>query len=303
MSDITKDFVFQRGCVGNKDIQCFLTFNHDAATKEVPNGQLFILKNGKNWSFRDFSWIGVSLSLETDPVVQCYVLGRNGELLVGTSKGFHEEFIQSGGQSPLTRGPLQDIQVINHTVYAVGMGRQVYKRVGQDHWVTLEVGIPAPPRDKIVGFNALAGWGESEMYAVGWTGEIWFYDGIKWALMDSPTNRILRDVVIGSEGTLYACGKGGIVLSGKHGNWGLIDYEGQLADWLTMAWFKGLLYLGDGYSLYVLKGDKLEEISIPGESTLPIINLDSNTAMLLAIGGDCAFITEDGNDWKRLPAR
>ena len=48
MSDITKDFVFQRGTVGNKDILCFLTFNHDAAAKEVPNGQLFILKNGED---------------------------------------------------------------------------------------------------------------------------------------------------------------------------------------------------------------------------------------------------------------
>ena len=301
MADLTEDFIIQKCSVGNRDILFFLTFNYEVALQEVQNGQLFILKHEASWSYRDLSWTGISLSSEDVPELICFVLGRDGDVLVATKQGFHEEEIEYNGKNPLDFGPLQDINIIGHSAFAVGMGRQVYKRVGRQKWISFEAGIQDPPDDSIVGFNSISGSDEDEMYAVGWGGEIWLYRENSWTQLDSPTNLILNCVTISSNKDVFICGKSGVIIKGRFNSWNMVDYEGPVTDWITMTWFKEKLYLGDGYGLFSLDDTRLDEIIIPGEPKVPINSLSSTEDLLVATGSDCAFSTRDGVNWIRLP--
>ena len=73
------------------------------------------------------------------------------------------------------------------SAYACGMKRQVYRRSGEARWV--EMHAPEPKGKRVAGFEAIAGFDEQEIYAVGWEGEIWELAKKKWVDRSSPSTR------------------------------------------------------------------------------------------------------------------
>jgi len=302
MDRITKNFVLQRGRIGNKNFLAFATYNYETAMKEVPNGVLFFLKDKTDWNFYDVAWSMISLDICMEPSVMCFVLGRDGEVLVGSKSGFDEERIDDQGANPSNRGPLQNIRLINGTAIAIGMGRQVYQRVGSNYWLRLEKGIPdPPPGPEIVGFNAIAGRSLNDIYVVGWKGEIWHYDGRIWSLIDSPTNVTLHDVLISPDSTIYTCGHDGLLLKGHGKDWDIIDYNGPAPNWRTMAWFRENLYLADGQNIYLLEENTIVPVKVDDDGPMPVISLHSTDELLLAVAADSAYTTDDGEKWMEVP--
>ena len=303
---LTENFILQRGCVGDKDLIFFLTYNADAALQKVPNGQLFFLQDGNEWSFQDVAWTGISLTASVHPDLVCYLLGRDGEVLVGNNTGFYEEKINDNGANPENRGPMQCIRLIENTPIAVGMGRQVYKRIGQNHWEKFENGIDSPPPPpSIVGLNAIAGGSMDAIYSVGWAGEIWYYNGQNWQKLDSPTNLILHDVIAMSDNRFWACGQNGLLLNGTPKHINLVEYDGPVTTWRSMSWFLGRLFIADGQNLYVLEqeddGNSMLKIDVGDNESLPVLCLHSSEDLLLAVTAENAYVTEDGVQWKALP--
>ncbi len=58
------------------------------------------------------------------------------------------------------------------------MKRQVYRRGGERRWTDMSAPFPKPR--ETAGFEAIDGYSSNEIYAVGWSGEIWQFNGKKW---------------------------------------------------------------------------------------------------------------------------
>lgn len=302
MDKITDNFVLQRSRIVSRDLIFFTAYNHELALEEVPHGVLFFLKNQTDWNFSEVAWSMVSIDACMEPSLQCFVLGRDGEVFIGSKAGFAEERIDNNGTNPTLRGPLQNIRIIEDTAFAIGMGRQVYRRLAPEQWTRFEVGIPdAPPSPAIVGFNAIAGQSLKELYAVGWAGEIWRHDGQLWSPLDSPTNLLLHDVLMLPDQSLYACGQEGTLLRGKGHQWERVSYNGPDSDWRTIAWFDDRLFLADGANLYTLKGNTVLPVQLDQAGPAPVISLHATGELLLASTADSAFMTNDGDRWTTLP--
>jgi hypothetical protein len=302
MVPISKEFVFQSGYVSSKTRLCFLTNHADATKEETPNCQLFILREGKNWSQTVMTWEGVRLSGVLLPMPTVFVLGREGEVLVGDANGYRQESIFDGNASPMRRGPMRNMRAIAGSIYAVGMARQIYRRTGDKQWRTQEAGLPGSSVSlKVVGFNSINGSGDDDLYVVGWGGEIWHYSGLSWLQEESPTNLTLFDICLDSTGEAWVCGQSGIILRGRNKRWDLVEYEGEKPTFRSMTWFKNNLYLADGYGLYVLIGNKLSNVDFGVGAMVPSSHVHAGDDILLSVAGKEVFSTSDGINWNPLP--
>ena len=64
-----------------------------------------------------------------------------------------------------------------------------------------------------------------QIYAAGWEGEIWHYDGNRWSSICSPTNIILNDICCAGDGNVYAGGRVGMLIVCRRDHWKVIDHD------------------------------------------------------------------------------
>jgi hypothetical protein len=302
MVPVTREFVFQSGFVSSRARLAFVT-NHVKATEdEIPNAQLFVFRNGRDWSQTVMEWSAVGLAGMLEPVPTVVVLGRDGETLTGDANGLRQGQIDDQGASPLKRGPMRNIRAIAESVFAVGMARQVYRRMGDNTWIRYEDGLPSEiPHLKVAGFNSIDGATLDDLYTVGWGGEIWHHDGTEWWQEESPTNLALFDVLVVSPSEVYGCGQAGTILRGSTGQWSLLEFEGPKPTFRSMAWFNGKLYLADGLALYSWVDGVLSVVDFGVGEVVPSAHLHANDGILLSVAGKEVFTTPDGAKWDSLP--
>src|SRR5215471_14666885 len=167
----TDEFSFLVGHLATPSVG-FLALSTDGVdSRRTPHSQLVFWQQGKWGNNGPVSFTVVSMSLCTHPVRQMIAIGPFGEVfLTGTGES-HEERIQAGDDNPTKWGALRHVRGIAGKAYAVGMKRQAYRRDGRDIWTSIDQDI-RPPQDQVVGFESIDGFGEEEIYAVGWEGEI-----------------------------------------------------------------------------------------------------------------------------------
>ena len=84
---------------------------------------------------------------------------------------------------------MYDIRACPNGVYAVGMGRRVYRRTGSAQWTRVDRDMRPRSDDEVdAGFRSIHGLPDGSLYAVGFDGEIWSFDRQRWTREDSPTN-------------------------------------------------------------------------------------------------------------------
>ena len=94
--------------------------------------------------------------------------------------------------------------------YAVGTTREAYMHKAPNVWRCIDETARRAGESLIAkSFESIDGFCEDEIYAVGWDGEIWHYDGSRWDEIASPTNLGLHRIRCAEDGTAYACGKVG----------------------------------------------------------------------------------------------
>ncbi|SJM93099.1 hypothetical protein [Crenothrix polyspora] len=198
-----------------------------------------------------------SLGVIGIPPNKFVLLNENGELL----------FVGGGQQSTevISRDvnlPLLKLSSINGSLYASGMGRQVYRRLSANNWVSIHNGILNANATEFVGFQVLLGEIGNSIYAAGWRGEIWQYNGSDWSNKNSPTNIILSDGVITSSDDIVFCGRAGIIIRGIGDRWDLIA-DGFISDDLwSVVEYKNSLYFSSQRGIYRLVNNELEQIDI-----------------------------------------
>ncbi|QDH70347.1 hypothetical protein [Marilutibacter alkalisoli] len=180
------------------------------------------------------------------------------------------------------------------------MNRQVWRRDDAQQWVSLDQGAkPVDGHKEVVGFEAVDGFSESDIYAVGWNGEIWQFDGKAWSQKESPTPLVLTRVLCAGDGAVYASGRKGLLLRGCGNAWEIIDHQSMIDDIWDLAWYREELYLSTMHGLFALDGDKLLPVDFGDDTPDSCHRLSVADGVLWSIGGK-DIMAFDGAQWKRI---
>lgn len=215
----------------------------------------------------------------------------------GGGKTTWEPELVGGNDSALIR----KVKMIDGYAWAVGLKRLVSKRYGINDWRPMVNGIHFKidrDREDIFdyGFEDISGFSESEVYAVGGKGDIWWFDGQTWQQCGFPTNDKLKNVVCAGDGFFYVA-SGRAIWRGKKNTWEKIDII-ELHDELNdLCWFNNMLWgIGDA-DFFIWDGNSIKDFFLcNGEVIHPSGSMDSSNSMML-IASSSAVWTFDGDEW------
>jgi hypothetical protein len=242
-------------------------------------------------------WGAVSICYrEAENVV--YAAGGNGEIARISDAENAAELIASSGDGPALHGPIREIRAIGNDLFAVGMGRQVYRRIENRRWAHVDAGVLDTSDRVDSGLVSIAGDGKGFLVAVGYGGEIWECD-VAWRQVDTPTNLLLTRVVAHA-GRYYAAGLLGTLLCRMPEGWRIVDTTGFEHDVWDIESFRGTLYLGTAAGLFRMTPE--EEVAPVDPATFThqvrCTSLSAGRDRLWCFGGDIVSSTSDGVVWR-----
>ncbi len=185
----------------------------------------------KQWAHRPLSFsVGSVCFIERPkPLVMAMGNSRRDQRIFTNpgGPGTATEYVDTSDEGPSKLTHLKCIRSIGAHVYVAGLARRVYHRDAENTWTAIDRGVfvPRAQRRQAIGFNAIDGTNGHSLYAVGYKGEVWFYDGERWMQQESPTNVALTCVRCVSEEMTFAAGMAGTLLRGREGRWEIIDHE------------------------------------------------------------------------------
>ncbi|MET0067808.1 MAG: hypothetical protein ABW076_15795 [Candidatus Thiodiazotropha sp.] len=252
-----------------------------------------------NWGKADFEFDGKALTYKTGPGEYrgWWILGKNGEVAEVSAQGIEQEQIPGAGlnlEQPY--GYVEMIRNIAGELYVCGYGRQVYKR-SEDGWASISDVILT--RDSATGFFDIDGSDPRHIYAVGWQGEIYFYDGSRWHQDDSPTNSHLASVCCAEDGSIWIAGNKGVVLHGQYNQWTQISSEDMTGNWYSVAVYEGKAYLAGNQSLAVVEGDEIVPLDVGLDRAITTHKLSAREGLLWSVG-EKDILMFDGQRWQEV---
>lgn len=295
---IKSGYSIRTGAVRNRDLAHVLASDDDL-DRNLPHTAR-LTRNQGDWGFGLLKWTAGSTCVARIPKDQMIAVGEHGNVAVLGSGENYEERIITKTDSPEKRGPIREVREIGGKAYAVGMDRQVYRRDGRSSWVCVDGNMrKAPALDVVFGFESIHGFSEQDMYAVGWHGEMWRYDGKAWKEIASPTNLLLTRVFCAPGGTVYACGQRGMLLRGSKSIWEVVEHRSTQEDLWDLQWFEGKLYLSTTSLVYTLEKDALVPVAMDDEVPEACYHLDAADGIMWSIGPK-DVIQFDGKSWTRI---
>jgi len=266
---------------------------------DVEHAVVFELAQGK--------WTGWSANFRVAAVAYApriktvFLVGQNGGIEATTAVKTWDEVIDPSGNGPSSLRAINGACAVGEHVYAAGMRRQVYRRaLDAKTWSRFDNGCFSDPAvsTEIVGFNAIHGLDEAELFAVGLRGEIWCCAAGLWRALDSPTNTSLYTVRCLPGGEVLIGGGLGVLLRGSAKGFVSIEHEATNAPITGIARFAGRTFVADENGrLFDLVGDKLvpvTEVPPPDEGGG---QLDANDSALIFVRNDVAYLF-DGKTWQ-----
>jgi len=295
MEKFFKDFSITTGVVWDREVAYLLATKDSLSYEKIPHTRIYEIDQGTVGG-EDLNWTAVSASI-------CY-MPKERFIAIG-EVGFVEVF--GGGQiieeQPITKSEviLREVRgIAKGRAYAVGPAHKVFRRDAPNQWK--DISAPFPKIDDLMdaGFESIDGFSETDIYAVGWGGDIWHYNGKIWTQIESPTNLALYKVRCGEDGYVYACGQIGILLRGKGNQWSIIKHDTTEEDFWGCEWFNGKLYIATLHLLYVLENGELKLVDY-GDELPPTTcyHLSSADGIMWSIGAK-DVMEYDGKKWKSI---
>lgn len=251
------------------------------------------------WGYAEGNhWPTASMTISQYPLQQMLAISPYGDVrLLGSGQESQEKISTSDG-NPIDRGHLRQVRTVGQRTFAVGMNRQVYRRDGVDQWTCLDQTI-RPAIGETKGFESIDGFDENDLYAVGWDGEIWHYNGQQWNQKESPTNLVLTRVLCAGNGQAYASGRRGLLIVGREDRWQTIEQEDVTSDIWDLAWYGDTLYLSTLRGLYTLQGDNLVAVDFGEDTPASYYHLSVADGVLWSFGAK-DIMAFDGHTWQRI---
>lgn len=289
---------FLAGCPGTQTA-LFFAKEIDHRSAQGLQNSTFVAVNAQGWTqySLDVGWacIAIATIKPADGARTVVAIGAHGhwwEVQPATAD-------QNTGQIEGVRYHLRSLRAIGSTVYAVGMDRTVQQRLGPGRWQPM--GPQRPDKSEgIVGFEDIDGFGEDEMYAVGWQGEIWRCLAGRWSRIDSPVSANLYAVCCASDGMVYAVGTAGTMLKGRGETWEIID-TGRDAELMDVSEHNGQIYVATNFTILKLIDGKLVAETDFADDDRPreCLSLERGPGVLLSIASKDVFRRTDGS-WTRI---
>ncbi len=214
-------------------------------------------------------------------------------------KGLYRE-VSSGNQptdvqlTTWKSGYLHDLRYIGSHLYACGTHHQVHTQQGVD-WERCDKG----PVDFDGAFEAIDGFHEKDIYAVGQSGKIWHFDGAVWTPIESPTELPLFSVLCASDGSLYVAGSNGLLFRRINDKWSEHSNASVTKAVIEdLAEFQGDVYVAAGKNLCLLQNGVLVPLDIPVSGTFSSVDLDTCDTALWSVGDEC-IVRFDGKNWRQ----
>jgi hypothetical protein len=224
------------------------------------------------------------------------VMDKYGRYIVKKNEDVHEGDIFKENSMPGEGRPIRSLRRINDHIYCVGMSDFIYKGSLDLQWNEIGKGIHGDGS-----IESIDGFRDDELYAVGWNGMIWRYDGSMWYKVASPTNVILTDIRCASDGYAYCTGRSGVLLKGRHDEWEIaIDIE-DMEDLWSVQDFEKSIYLSGISGIYRYTDNELEELDIESilEEGITRYKLFRSANSIVSMGNK-DIIKYDGDKWMRL---
>ena len=254
----------------------------------------------EQWGRADFDFDGKSLtylSLPGSGYRGWWILGKNGEIAEVTASGADVRQIPGAGLNRSEPyGYVETIKSIAGELYVCGYGRQVYKRTDGE-WVSISDTILT--RESATGFFDMDGADGSQIYAVGWKGEIYFYDGKIWHRDDSPTNSHLSNVACADDGAVWIAGNKGVVLRGGFNQWTEISSDEYSGNWYGMAVYEGRVYLAGNQSLAYVDEETIQPLDVGLGRAVTTNRLFTKEGLLWSVG-EKDILVFDGDHWREI---
>lgn len=238
----------------------------------------------------DRNWSAVAICVVRHPTEKMVAVGHDGEVFTYVGGVRADEQIEP---EPMA---LRKLGVIEGIPYACGMNREVFRRDGDNMWKAMH----APGSNETSGFEAIDGFNSNEIYAVGWKGEIWEWNGKIWTAHPGLTNLILTGVCCGENQRVYACGQNGTLIVGRHGAWKQVELNDFSTDFWDIHWFGDKLYIATIQKLYTYDDENgLVAVDFGMDTPSSCYRFSSAEGVLWSIGSDDVF-SFDGQKWTRV---
>jgi hypothetical protein len=282
---------FIRGAARYNDLAYVLTKVKALVGQSIAHTSVIGVDQGRWGDTATTDWDSTAIAVAKRPSEKLVFVGEDGDVCTYV-----------GGQSAtesISPAPklIRNAKTIDGNVVACGMLRQVYKRVGEGEWKNISA--PSPKTGEKVGFEAIDGYSGNELYAAGWNGEIWEYDGKGWTNRVSPTNAILTAVCCAGDGVVYVSGQQGVMIKGRHDRWESIEWEENVdvGIW-DLCWFNEKLYVATMTNLYTLQGNQLVSVDFGGLGIPSCCSLTQAEGVMWSIGKE-DVLSFDGATWRR----
>ena len=271
---------------------------------EFPESQIMEWSKQNGWSSTKINLTAIRMCVLNEPGNQLVVMGKGGYVVVMSDGQITEEMVDESDKGPRFKGNIRDMRLIGNHLYAAGMSRQVYRREGFMHWVHCDQGVVQQPPQllEIAGFSTIDGLTESDIYAAGFEGEIWHYDGRTWHQIDSPTNLILHRIRVIEPNLVFASGQKGLLLQGSQEVWKPIEHDVTTDNLWGMEWFEEQLHVAGDHAIYRLDGDQLEVVDTGLGDLFTYRHLHANRGAMWSFGPKHIAKT-DGKTWMDVTPR
>jgi hypothetical protein len=286
-------WTLSRGTVYDKHRVYFLAYSN-----REPGTRVFRW-TGK-WDNYYVPGVAVGICSLKTPQPEILTLCADGMIHSAGPKGQLITHIDESKEGPTRRGGLRNIKIIGQHVYVAGMGRQVYCRMSET-WHRCDSGVvESLGCNEVSGFQSIDGFSEKEIYAVGYGGEIWLFDGSKWQLLASPTNLILENVLCAPDGVVYVSGQLGSLIRGRQYSWEVVEHDITEDNFWDMVWFNGCLWLSTIYSIFTFKDNIIKEEDMGFGHKVSCRYLNADNEVLWSFGSQDLGMY-DGNSWIKIP--
>ncbi|MFC4161903.1 WD40/YVTN/BNR-like repeat-containing protein [Chitinimonas lacunae] len=266
-------------------------------------------ESGKRIGCRQYHGFELAyLAASTEPKAQAVLVNLDGDVAVlGGGYNDMEEPIEQGADGP-RRGGIFGLSTVAGHIYALSAWRGIARRLGTNQWESLcrKDALPEPSTGKgsiqygtSWGFQAVDGFSESDLYAVGGKGDVWHYDGKVWAQCPLPTNMLLENVCCAGDGQVYIGAESGSVIRGRGNHWEVLHRGSMTIPFRDMVWFQDRVWCTSDYGVWQIIDGELVGADLPGMAAVCAGHLSVGDGVML-LGGLNGAALFDGQTWQRM---
>ncbi len=290
---------FTNGFVHRKKLIYLAAANNEMEERNIYHGYMLRVQDDvwSNWVLD--TRIGGICCIEASGKPIVFAMGLDGRINVADSNRVTWELVDASGEGPSRVRNLNCIRQIGEYIYVAGMARQVYRRsIDASDWKRVDHGMLVPrDRLEVAGILAIDGTGPDDIYAVGFYGEIWHFNGNRWEKLHSPTNLKLECVRCVAPDLVYLAGARGMIFRGYKNNWELVEQSiTEATFWGMEVAFDSVFFSSDQGAIFRLEGSDFDLVDHGIEGPLSTRSLHFNDNLLLSVGLWHA-IAFDGKSW------